>query len=125
MNNITLYGRLAGDVELKVTQSGKKVANFCLAVRRKNVKEGERDADFINCVAWEKAGELVEKYVSKGDRFAVRGALQYSERKNDDGKTTRYYYVLVEDFYFVESKKTDDPMAGAEDVVPDEGDIPF
>lgn len=120
MNRVTLIGRMASDVELRTTQTGRKVARFCLATRRPSAKEGQRDADFINCVAWEKAGEIIAKYVVKGDRFAVHGRLEYSDYEKD-GVKRRDYHVTIEDFEFLESKK--DPLAGGEEYEPTDEEL--
>ena len=75
MNKVTLIGRLCADPEVRRTTSGKTVARFRLAVDRRGKGE-EKAADFIQCVAWEKSAELVEKYLKKGTKIAVSGRIQ-------------------------------------------------
>lgn len=77
MNKIMLIGRLTKDPELRYTQSGTAVASFTLAVdRRFSNQSGEREADFINCVAWQKSAEFVANYFHKGKQMALEGRLR-------------------------------------------------
>ena len=77
MNSVNLMGRLTRDPEARTTQSGQSVASFTLAVDRiTKGPKGERDADFINCVAFGKTAEVVCTYVSKGQRLIVQGRIQ-------------------------------------------------
>ena len=102
MNNVQLIGRITRDIELKQTQGGKAYCNFSLAVPREFSKE---ETDFINCVAWEKKAETIEKYVKKGHKFGVIGRIQI------DQKDDKYYTkVIVEKIYFLENatNKNDD-----------------
>ena len=103
MNNVTLIGRLTKDIELKfATISGKAIAKFTLAVNRdyKN-QEGKYDADFINCLAFDKRAETIAKYVSKGQQLAIRGKIQTGSYDAQDG-TKRYTTdVIVEGFDFI------------------------
>jgi single-strand DNA-binding protein len=105
MNKVVLVGRVAKDVELRTTTSGKSVATFTLAVNRdyKNA-EGKYDADFFTCVAFEQRAETISRYVSKGDRFGVIGKLT---TRNYEKNGTKIYVteVKVEEFEFLESKK--------------------
>ena len=73
MNNVSLIGRLTKDVEERRTQNGTPVASFTLAVNRRKKEDG---ADFIPCIAWDKAAETIAKYVHKGDLFGVTGHIQ-------------------------------------------------
>ena len=99
MNSIQLIGRITRDIELKQTQGGKSYCNFSLAVAREFNKE---ETDFINCVAWEKKAETIEKYVKKGHKFGITGRIQI-DKKND----THYTKVIVEKIYFLESNKNE------------------
>ena len=107
MNKVILMGRLTRDPEVRYTQtSNTLVASFSLAVNRRFVRQGEeRQADFINCVAWNKTGEFVSKYFKKGQQVAVVGRLQ--TRTWDDDKGQKHYIteVVVEETYFADSKR--------------------
>ena len=107
MNKVILIGRLTKDVELRYTQTNNTaVASFSLAVNRKFVKSGEeRQADFINIVAWNKTAEFCSKYFKKGQQVAVVGRIQ--TRNYDDDKGQKHYVteVVAEEVYFGDSKK--------------------
>ena len=107
MNKVILMGRLTRDPEVRYTQtSNTLVASFSLAVNRRFVRQGEeRQADFINCVAWNKTGEFVSKYFKKGQQVGVIGRLQ--TRTWDDDKGQKHYIteVIVEETYFADSKR--------------------
>lgn len=106
MNKVILIGRVAKDVELRTTTSGKSVATFSLAVNRdyKNA-EGKYDADFITCVAFEQRAETISRYVSKGDKFCVSGKLNTRNYEKADGSKAYVTEVIVDGFDFIESKK--------------------
>lgn len=107
MNKVILMGRLTRDPEVRYTQtSNTLVASFSLAVNRRFVRQGEeRQADFINVVAWNKTGEFVSKYFKKGQQVAVIGRLQ--TRTWDDDKGQKHYIteVIAEEAYFADSKR--------------------
>lgn len=121
MNKITLVGRLTKEAELRVTQAGKSVATFTLAVPRPYKKDAEVNADFILCVAWQGTAETISKYVRKGHRVAVSGRLETNEYERD-GEKRKNCCVVVEQFEFLEPKAKDNEK---EDVVPDASEIPF
>lgn len=99
MNNITLIGRLTRDPELKYTQSGKAFCKFSIAVQR----EFNRDeADFINCIAWDKRAEAICEYLRKGRRIATQGRLSVNSYEKD-GETKWITEVIVDKFEFVDS----------------------
>lgn len=107
LNHITLMGRLTRDPELRRTGSGIAVASFSLAVDRdfgKN-ENGEKETDFIDCVAWRQTGEFVSKYFSKGQMAVVSGRLQIRPWTDKDGKARRSAEVIVDDIYFGSSKR--------------------
>ena len=131
MNIVSLIGRMTKDVELRRTGEDKAVAHFRLAVNRdyKN-EQGEYEADFINCVAFGKQGEIISKYVHKGDKFAVVGRLKTGDYEADGGKKVYYTDVIVEKFDFLERKKqTEDTSENSSgEFEPIEGDdeqLPF
>ena len=107
MNKVILMGRLTRDPEVRYTQtSNTLVASFSLAVNRRFARQGEeRQADFINIVAWNKTGEFVSKYFKKGQQVAVVGRLQ--TRTWDDDKGQKHYIteVIAEETYFADSKR--------------------
>ena len=104
MNKVMLIGRLTKDPDLRYTQSGTAVANFTLAVNRRYNPNGEQEADFINCVAWQKAAEFVADYFHKGKQMALEGRLQVRSYDGDDGKRRWVTEVVVEQMEFVGSK---------------------
>ena len=94
MNKVILIGRLTRDPEIRYTQTGKAVCDFSLAVDRPfTSNSGEREADFINIVVWNKPAENVAKYLAKGSQCAVEGRLQISSYEGNDG--TRKYRTDV------------------------------
>ncbi len=119
MNNVQLIGRITRDIELKQTQGGKAYCNFSLAVPREFSKE---ETDFINCVAWEKKAETIEKYVKKGHKFGVIGRIQI------DQKDDKYYTkVIVEKIYFLENaaNKNETSATQNKNETEDNDDFPF
>lgn len=107
LNRITIMGRLTRDPELRRTQGGLAVASFTLAVDRDfgNKETGEKDVDFIDCVAWRQTGEFVSKYFSKGRMAVVSGRLQIRPWTDKDGNNRRSAEVVVDNVYFGDSKK--------------------
>ena len=106
LNHITIMGRLTRDPELRRTGSGVAVASFTVAVDRdfgKN-ENGEKETDFIDCVAWRNTGEFVGKYFTKGRMAVVSGKLQIRGWTDKDGNKRRTAEVLAENVYFADSK---------------------
>lgn len=101
MNNVSLIGRLTKDVEERRTQNGTPVASFTLAVDRRKKEDG---ADFIPCIAWDKAAETIAKYVHKGDLFAVTGHIQ-TRSYEKDGRMNYVTEVVTTSFQFLERKR--------------------
>lgn len=105
MNKILLMGRLTKDPELRYTQGGTAVASFTLAVNRSFANQnGEREADFINCVAWQKAAEFVANYFKKGQQMALEGRLQVRSYDDNNGQRRWVTEVVTEKAEFVGSK---------------------
>lgn len=100
MNNVSLIGRLTKDVEERRTQNGTPVASFTLAVDRRKKEDG---ADFIPCIAWDKAAETIAKYVHKGDLFGVTGHIQ-TRNYEKDGRMNYVTEVVTTSFQFLERK---------------------
>lgn len=108
MNNANLVGRLTRPVDLRYTQTGIAYGSFTLAVTRKyKNKDGEREADFINCVIWKKGAELLANYTQKGSLIGVSGPIQTRSYDNQQGQRVYATEVLVENFDFLESRKND------------------
>ena len=108
INNVVLAGRVTKDIELKVTPTGKSVCSFSLAVNRKFVQDGERQADFINCQLWGKSAETLEKYVKKGMMIGVEGRIQTRKYTNQQGQTVYVTEVVADSFSFLEKKQSND-----------------
>ena len=106
MNKCMLIGRLTRDPEVRYTQgdNAMAIARYSLAVDRRFKRDGEPDADFINCVAFGKAGEFAEKYLKKGTKIAVVGRIQTGSYTNKDGQKVYTTDIVVEEQEFVESK---------------------
>ena len=104
MNKVILMGRLTKDVEMRQTPNGVSVARFTIAVNRRFAKEGQQQADFINCVAWRQTGEFIARYFQKGSMIAVVGSIQSRSWDGQDGKKQYTTEVNVEEAYFTGSK---------------------
>ena len=103
MNKAILMGRLTRDPEIKVTQEGKKIANFTLAVERMS---NDNSADFINCTAFDKKADFVEKYLTKGSKVLVSGNIRTENFTNKDGVKVYSFHINTETIEFAESKQT-------------------
>ena len=130
MNHWVGIGRLTRDPEVRYTQSGKAYASFTLAIDRRKSGDGNQQADFIQCVAWEKTAEVISQYCTKGKKIAVEGRIQTRSYDANDGTKRYVTEVVVQSMEFCDSKRDEaggsagraDEYPGA--VVPDE-DIPF
>ena len=110
LNHITIMGRLTRDPELRRTGSGIAVASFTVAVDRDfgGRDGGEKETDFIDCVAWRQTGEFVSKYFTKGRMIVVSGRLQIRSWTDKDGNKRRTAEVVAENCYFGDSKRDND-----------------
>ena len=110
LNHIIIMGRLTRDPELRRTGSGTAVASFTIAVDRDfSPKDGgERETDFIDCVAWRQTGEFVSKYFQKGRMAVVSGRLQIRSWNDKDGNKRRTAEVIADNVYFGDSKREGD-----------------
>ncbi len=113
LNHITIMGRLTRDPELRRTGSGIAVASFTVAVDRDFAPRdgGERETDFIDCVAWRQTGEFVSKYFTKGSMAVVSGRLQIRGWTDKDGNKRRTAEVVADNVYFGESKRSSEGTA--------------
>ena len=137
LNHITIMGRLTRDPELRRTGSGIAVASFTLAVDRdfSGKDGGEKETDFIDCVAWRQTGEFVSKYFTKGRMAVVSGRLQIRSWTDKDGSKRRTAEVVADNVYFGDSKNSNTGNntgsyipAPVQDFAPIEGDdaqLPF
>lgn len=147
INNTVLVGRVTKDIELKQTQANKSVTQFVLAVNRqfKNAN-GEREADFINIVAWGKTAELLAQYTHKGSQIGITGRIQTRNYENQQGQRVYITEVIAENFQMLESRnqqqgqqqtqpqqratapqqnKQPDPFAGGAPTSLNDDDLPF
>lgn len=136
LNHITIMGRLTKDPELRRTNSGTAVASFTLAVDRDfSPKDGEKETDFIDCVAWKHTAEFVSKYFGKGRMAVVDGRLQLRGWTDKEGNKRGTAEVVADNVYFGDSKKeasdggfAPDPTdykSGFQNMVDDDEELPF
>ena len=135
MNNVVLKGRLVADPELRQTQSGIAVVSFKIAVD-KYVKEGEKQADFIECNAWRGTAEFISKYFTKGQEILIRGAIHTKEWTDKNNVKHYTYEVTAENAEFCGSKASNSAPAdndasaeigdlGSFEEILSDGDVPF
>ena len=141
LNHIVLMGRLTRDVELRTTQSGVSVASFTLACDRDfGGRDGEKETDFIDCVAWRHTADFLEKYSGKGRNICVVGKLDQNKWEDKDGNKRSKLEVQVDNVYFADSKRDGEssgssysssesaaPNVDASEFteLPDDGELPF
>lgn len=107
MNKAILIGRLTRDPELRSTSTGRNVCQFSVAVNRTYTNaSGEREADFINCVVWDKQAENLVKYQKKGNQIAVEGRIQTRNYDDKDGKKVYVTEILASNISFLDAKGT-------------------
>ena len=136
LNHITIMGRLTRDPELRRTGSGVAVASFTIAVDRdySGKDGGEKETDFIDCVAWRNTGEFVSKYFNKGSMAVVSGRLQIRAWTDKDGNKRRTAEVVADNVYFGEAKNNNSesnsgyspaPAQNFELMTDDDAQLPF
>lgn len=113
MNKVILTGRIANDLEIRSTTTGKSICEFRLATNRPVNRDGEKVADFVSCRVWNKSAENLVKYQTKGNLIAVIGRIQIDSYTDKDGNKRYSNYVLVEDLEYLGRKK--DPEANKEE----------
>ena len=106
MNNCNFTGRLTKDPELKTTQSGKKYLRFCLAVDGIKDKDGNKTADFVDCIAWNKSGEIIAQYARKGSKLGISGRL-HTTTTEANGEKRKYTEIVVNEFDLLDPKPKD------------------
>lgn len=102
INRAVLTGRLTKNIELRRTVTGTSVAPFTLAVARSIVRDGQQQADFINCVVWGRLAETMAKYLNKGSLIGVEGRIQTRHYDDDHGTKKYVTEVVVDNFTFLE-----------------------
>ncbi|MBM7648152.1 single-strand DNA-binding protein [Bacillus ectoiniformans] len=110
MNRVILVGRLTKDPELRYTPNGVAVATFTLAVNRSFTnQQGEREADFINCVVWRRPAENVANFLKKGSLAGVDGRVQTRNYEGQDGKRVYVTEIMAESVQFLEPRNSGGP----------------
>lgn len=113
LNHITIMGRLTRDPELRRTGSGTAVTSFTVAVDRDfSGQDGQKETDFIDCVAWRQTAEFVSKYFAKGRMAVVSGRLQLRGWTDKDGNKRKTAEVVADNVYFGDSKPDTAPQGG-------------
>jgi single-strand DNA-binding protein len=122
LNQVTIMGRLGRDPELRRTGSGTAVTSFSLAVDRDYTGKdgGERQTDWIDCVAWRNTAEFINSYFSKGRMAVVVGRLQVRDWTDDHGNKRKATEVIVDSIYFGDSKREATGSNGAQQAYPPE-----
>ena len=109
INNVVLAGRLTKDPDLRYTASGTGVATFTLAVNRNFTNQnGNREADFINCVIWRKSAENLANYAKKGTLIGVTGRIQTRNYENQQGQRVYVTEVVADNFQLLESRSNNE-----------------
>ena len=115
MNKVELIGRLTKEPELKLTSNQTQFCNFTVAVdRRFKDANGQRQADFINCVAWKQTAVFIQKYFHKGNRIGLTGSIQTRSFEDQSGQKRFVTEVIVDEAEFVESQQSQPQAQPAE-----------
>lgn len=101
INRVVLIGRLTRDPELRKTQNGTSVCSFTLAVNRRQNQDGTQDADFINCVAWNKLADNIQLYQKKGNQLGIEGRINTRSYDNQQGQKVYVTEVVAENVQFL------------------------
>lgn len=131
LNRVVLMGRLTRDPELRQTPNNVSVVTFTLAVERNyQADKNNKQADFINIVAWRHTAEFVSKYFTKGQLVAVEGSIQTRSYQDKDGNNRTAFEVVADQVYFAEKKKSEashstGDLSDFEELDADDGDLPF
>lgn len=122
MNKAIVMGNLVRDPEIITTTNGKEVAKFTIAAQKNYAnEEGKKDADFIDCQAWDEKGKAIAKYFHKGDKILVIGRIE-KRKYEKDGENKSVTVVTVESFEFVNLKKKEEKELTE---IEDDGSLPF
>jgi single-strand DNA-binding protein len=128
MNKLAIIGNLTRDPETRTVSSGSTVCSFTVAVNRRNPQKGQPEADFFRISAWNKLGDVCQRYLTKGRKVAVVGPVSVSSYEGKDGATRFSLDVYAEDVEFLSPKQdaadqADEPANRYDEVDPD--DLPF
>ncbi|KXU02058.1 MULTISPECIES: single-stranded DNA-binding protein [Streptococcus] len=124
INNVVLVGRMTRDAELRMTQSNTAVASFTLAVNRNfKSQNGEREADFINCIIWRQQAENLANWAKKGALIGITGRIQTRNYENQQGQRVYVTEVVAENFQILESRNQQNNNSNPMDISDD--DLPF
>ena len=123
-NIVILSGRLTADPEIKTTQNGVSVCSFSIAVERRYKQGEERQADFINIVAWRSTAEFVSKHFTKGSMIGIEGSIQTRKYQDRDGNNRTAFEVVANNVQFVESKRSQDNGVGNSLPTPENDPLP-
>lgn len=128
MNSAILMGRMTADAEIKTTQSGKEVTSFTVAVDKYTKKGEDRQANFIDVVAWEKTATFINQYFHKGSMIALQGSIQTRTYEDKNGNKRKAVEVLADRVYFCGGKQdkpaNTEPNIDFEEIGNDE-ELPF
>ncbi len=114
LNCVTLMGRLTADPELRTTTTGRSVCSFSIAVERSYAKAGEqRQADFINIVAWENTANFISRYFGKGSMIAIQGQIQTRGYEDKNGNKRTAFEVIAREVSFCGSRAETGTVAPA------------
>ena len=127
MNKVQLIGRMSKDPEVKLTSNGTQFCSFTVCVDRKfKDANGQRQTDFINCVAWKQTAVFIQKYFHKGDRIGLCGSIQTRSYDDQNGQKRFATEVIIEEAEFVESNGSrQQEEKPAEVVETPQGELPF
>ena len=126
MNRAILVGRITKDIELKKTGSGSSVVNFTIAINRTYTNaQGERETDFINCVAWGRTADNMATYIGKGSLIGVDGRIQTRTYDNSAGQKIYVTEIFADNVQFLESKKDNQENADLVNSNITDNDLPF
>ena len=122
MNTVQLVGRLTKEVDLKFTSSGTAVGSFTIAVNRSFTnQQGDREADFINCVIWRKAAENLASFTRKGSQIGIEGRIQTRNYENQQGQRVYVTEVVVNNFHLLEPRSVTEQRPAGESNAPSSG----
>ena len=129
MNKLTIIGNITRDPELRTTPNGVNVCSFSVAVKRKNRRDGDPEADFFEVTAWRERGEQCAKYLSKGSKVCVIGSVSVETYTAHDGTTRAKLKVTADEVEFLSSRQSEqkvDQGSGFQDVTASvDEDLPF
>jgi single-strand DNA-binding protein len=123
-NLVVLSGRLTADPELKTTPNGVSVCSFTIAVDKRHRQGEERQADFINIVAWRGTAEFISKHFHKGSMIGIEGAVQTRKYQDKNGNNRTAFEIVVNNVQFIESKRSQDNSEGSSSPTPENDPLP-